>query len=291
MKLANYSGPVKIGTALWFQEKNTDGSNKKVSSHTEWLMVKWDEKPSTTLSQGSFVPGSLNISPATPEFARKFVENFDTMSEADKNKILEALSFTDLSPRPRAQKAITYALEQFLGQNAIDQHRMTWQNAQKGWLGTRYESFWDGQCKYWMEQTILGATDVNISIGGNPFSSDKITNREALNYYWNSTADVSTLLQGGTNADHGTLGTRLKEQYLQGKLLTGDLIQYTMPTYAHTLMIGAVTEQGIWVLDSNYGDKILINNEWKPDNTPRYHFRTWENLNKTDKFTLYRINE
>jgi len=52
----------------------------------------------------------------------------------------------------------------------------------------------------------------------------------------------------------------------------------------HTFMIGAIRENGVWALDSNYGPGV--------DKTPRYHFFTWDKLNEiSGLFTIYRIEK
>lgn len=49
-------------------------------------------------------------------------------------------------------------------------------------------------------------------------------------------------------------------------------------------MIGAIRENGVWALDSNYGPGV--------DKTPRYHFFTWDKLNEiSGLFTIYRIEK
>lgn len=231
----------------------------------------------------STITASINDQ-ATEDIARQYVADFDALDAQDKQRVLEALSFTGLSPdRAKATATIKFLLEHFLGQNASDEHKAIWDSQANAWVGTPYESFQEGQCKYWLQQLILKDPEVGINIG---------KNMENAQYQWVSNTDVIAIATGHTESDEGTLGTVLSELAESKQLLTGDMVQYTLDNYQHTFLIGSVTAEGIWVFDSNFGEgRTLPNGTETDDLTPRYHFFSWNKLNQTLNFTLYRINE
>ena len=250
----------------------SDGSQDALSVET--IDVKGPMSIIEWMSLNSDAGITLNTSSPT-ELAKKLIANFENLPENSRQLIVESLRFGP-SSSPKAKLALETLLTKFIADTSTERHKMSWEDTNQTWIGTPYESIVEGQCKYWLQQTILGTEGIDVDIGNNPFKD-----HQNKNYYWEETTDVSIVAQGATEAEHGTLGTRLKELFLDGTLKSGHLVQYTMPTYAHTLLIGAINDKGAWVFDANY----------VADLTVGYHFRTWESFNSSEKFTIYQINE
>lgn len=219
--------------------------------------------------------GAIAVKQATAAVARTYVTDFDSLDESDRNKILESLSFTGLSSRPKARAAIESILGRFLGDNGTDEHKAVWNATENRWVGTKYDSWKVGQCKYWLQEIALKSEMISIQIGNNAAGNS---------YYWHETADVEMVAQGAAENDVGKLGEKLKELFINGNLLSGDMVQYQAADYPHSLMIGSITQEGVWVIDSNFGPS-------SNDLTPRYHFRSWEAMKDANAFTVYRIKE
>lgn len=199
----------------------------------------------------------------------RLVENFSALPVAEQQKILESLQF-DVSQNERVNDVMAGILQRFFGPEATDEHRIVWNSTTVNWIGTAYSSYQEGQCKYWLDEIVL--LPLGVLIGSN-ITVDNET------YSWASTQDVEPIVTGHSIADYSTLGSRLQQMSANGDLKTGDMIQYSFGDDGlHTVMIGARSEAGVWVIESNYVSL-----------TPGYRFLSWEDLNETKKYTVYRI--
>jgi hypothetical protein len=302
MKLANYTGPVKIGTALWFQEKNTDGSNKKVSSHTEWLMVKWDENISSNL---------LSNLALTPEHAEKLNAifsnpNYNELAEGSK----EIINYI---------KSIVISEHQ-LRYDQIDASRFEFEGKLRG-TG-------DLECKAWLQEIIKIATQgTKIPTNVTMDSSGK----GITAYAWNM---LTTNNEGKILSSDGKVEeiTKIRGESSfrsmidpdnQNRLVkSGDIVQMAYGYTPHTMVILKIENDGMWVCDTNFEFAVpalpdeshsatgieengkfrsltaqeiqagVQPTHWlKSDNTVRIHFMTYKMLDdKARMATIYRAN-
>jgi hypothetical protein len=113
---------------------------------------------------------------------------------------------------------------------------------------------------------VLPALNVNIP------RNDTTNEDNELDYKWDSDSSVQVVAQETAS---GKLADAMQAA------VAGDIVQYATSSIQHTIIVGAVTENGIWVFDSNYNE----------DLTPQYHFISNESLGRIEKFTHYRISQ
>ena len=197
-------------------------------------------------------------------------EQWLALDAQQKQELREALSFGDLSETPENEKIIRYLVENYLqnGAMSFDTEKMEW----------RGEAYVDdpstdkddlvGECKYWVQMdVILKATDRQLP-----------NNDPQCLYAWRTDVPEANNVEVlGQSTGSGIEG------FLQsGSVRTGDIIQYHPGgAHGHTVIIGKVDEDGVWVFDSNMGN----------DLTPRYHKISYANLNSNHGFTVYHVRE
>lgn len=165
------------------------------------------------------------------------------------------------------------------------------------------------QCKEWLQQVVIkAATGITVS-----------QNAAASTGAW-----VSDEYEIGRMQDGENFQAMLERSGAQA----GDVVQmYT--GYEHTMVIGDITDEGVWVFDTNYGEHAewktmeegagldlsdedfgfyddgtgelrmltsddiqngVLPNRWRqPDNTVRYHFISFTSLAAVQHSTLQRI--
>ena len=191
---------------------------------------------------------------------------WDELTQEQQNSVSSALDFGNIESLPEGNRLILnhlidhyfstgelqYDIEGYLNGEAFEFESMNSQEA--------------GQCKEWVYDLIPLATGVAIPIN-HPEDWAK----------WEDSNDarVTTVVK--------TEGITPQEQL--GNLLAGDTIQMNWNnTTPHTMIVGNVESNGIWVFDANWAISS------PSDETARYHFISFDSLNSNMvDFTIYRI--
>ncbi len=124
-----------------------------------------------------------------------------------------------------------------------------------------------GQCKYWVQNDVVKKAAA-VSIPQNATSTNA--------YEWKDSDVVTKVVQYKKS---GYFQTAMKSN----KVFAGDIIQISGKDFAgqHTMIVGQIEPDGIWVFDSNWSVG--------GDRTPRYHKISYSTFNKGTAFTIYRI--
>ncbi len=85
IRMYGYSGPIKLGIVLWFDEKNSDGSNQKLSNHTDWLLVAWNGKTELPFVQGEGLSTLSDI----PENAERIANEKVMLAQLKENFVFD----------------------------------------------------------------------------------------------------------------------------------------------------------------------------------------------------------
>ena len=190
------------------------------------------------------------------------------LSQEKINSIKEALDFGNLSTLPRNKQIIDWLITNYLSSGELQ-----FDPATNEWIGTRYDNSQNenaGECKWWVNEVVKEATEGNINL---PTLKASET---GSSFAWNDSGDLELISQ---NQSTGTLDDIFLQPMLGEELYAGDLVQYTKGNWQHTIIIGSINPTGVWVFDSNYG----------LDDTPRYHFMSYDQIEKIEKFSIYRI--
>ncbi|MFA5273419.1 MAG: LamG-like jellyroll fold domain-containing protein [Candidatus Peribacter sp.] len=261
MAIANYAGPVYIKVAAWLPEKETDGvTPKHLTSVIAGVDVRWD---------GTFDNGIKD--PST--FSTK---NGDLLTEEQVKAVRDALAFDDLASLPTGNRQILQRLiDDYLnsGQLRYDTEGYV------GPKGFELEStilHGGGQCKEWVYNLIENATGVTVPL-----------NDEADYAKWEEKTDARIKMVEKPTSN------KLSDQVQS--LRSGDIIQMNWKNVTpHTMVVGKIEEDGIWVFDSNWGDQAEFDengNKILDDETLRYRFVSFDSFEQgAQDFTTYRID-
>lgn len=241
--------------AVWF----TDGT--KVGGYIENpFVVGWN---------GNWSPDT----PISEAELQAYVDEWDILSDQQKNHIREAMTF-DFGNLPEDSKnrvLIQGITETFLKTTSTEQHKMVWSQENNAWVGKAYdnsENALNGECKYWIANDVIQKIFA-VSLPLNDSANDPLM----PDYQWNPGDTVSTITSAH---EYASLTTALEAKNL---VTAGDMIQYVSGTgIQHTVIVGSVTASGVWVFDSNYFDQ-----------SPSYHFLSFDSLTDVDLYSVYRI--
>lgn len=222
-----------------------------------------------------------------PEDVRSFVgDAWDNLTDEQQTRLHSALDFGDLSLLPKNKEVIDWLVANYLDPSS---NKMRFDPNKMEWIGSRYDNtFYDengnlvqskfiGECKWWVDviiekevefkddsSYIIPPLKPNLDEDGTNFGS----------YEW----EIGT----GVTQEHQNLESgNLDEDIQSGQILAGDFIQYATSEFQHTVIVGAITPEGVWVFDSNY----------LKDDTPRYHLLSNSHLHSARKFTVYRLKQ
>ncbi len=196
------------------------------------------------------------------------------MGNDQKAAIQEALSFGKNSDLPAKNlQLIQWLVDQYLRPGSTESHKMSFDVNTMKWLGEAYVQVdpddLTGECKYWVQQDVIKSV-FNITIPPNDTSNDD----QESDYKWDESQKVIVIAQ---SLELGQLDEAISNP---SAVRAGDIIQYTGGVNGqHTVIIGSVTEQGIWVFDSNAVSNL----------SPAYHFISYGTLSSVDRFTIYRL--
>jgi hypothetical protein len=221
----------------------------------------------------------------------------NTLTAEQQNAIRAALTF-DLDGLPGGNKAILeYLITHFLTTENSDE-RLQYDSALE--LTGRRHGTDQRECKAWLDDiVILSAAGIDISALAKDHEGDPTLGT------W-----VSDEYQIGLLHMYSSF-----QEMIQDKAQIGDVIQMygsfgaNGKHFPHTMVIGNITNEGIWVFDTNfgtYGEPIAVSSGgtgimengqyrdltaqeiadnrpathiWQSDNTVRYHFMSYEMLN------------
>ena len=231
-----------------------------------------------TLANGRIVGGQVDVRVGDYS-SQNFVpvDVWSQMSDAQKAQVESALDFGDLSDLPQNQKIIDYLIENYLqnGEMQFDPVRMRWVGEEiQNNPDTTQDDIYFGECKYWAQMNIiLKATgsvipsNKNVPIGDNP--------NNTVSYSWKDSDAVIRL------TEEGNLASDFEDVIQSSDIRSGDCIQISGGAFysRHTMIIGEIDEEGIWVFDSNAAET----------KTPAYRRILYTTFHSADKFTIYRI--
>jgi len=191
---------------------------------------------------------------------------WDELTQEQRNAVSDALDFGDLSATPQNERIINYLVENYLSNGA-----MTFDSEKMEWRGEAYIDDPDtdaddliGECKYWAQMDVIKA------------ATGRVLPPNSSNYEWNLDIrgeTVTPLVTSNSSSDN-------LEEAIKLHATAGDVLQCDMGIYGHTMIIGKVDNDGVWVFDSNASE----------DKTPRYHKVSFSVLNPSSDFTIYRVN-
>jgi len=197
-------------------------------------------------------------------------ETWNQLSASQQAEIISSFDFGNLDPESSNGKIIQYLIDEYLRSGEMSF------NAQKmEWIGTAYfddpnntDDDLVGECKYWIQINVVQQATQKLIPNNDPNS----------HYMWRTddpdrSANVSIIAQSDDSSN-------FKNTVTNGNIHFGDIIQYDAGGYGHTVIIGKVDEDGMWVFDSNY-----LN-----DSTPRYHKISFASFNQIHGFTIYHVN-
>ncbi|MDD5469953.1 MAG: hypothetical protein PHO92_04125, partial [Candidatus Peribacteraceae bacterium] len=221
-----------------------------------------------TLANGRLVGGQaeVRVGEAAPNCI--LAEVWGHLSESQKAQVASALDFGDLSAVPQNQKIINYLVEQYLasGEMQFDVAKMEWRG--EAYINDPTTNTDDliGQCKYWAQINVVQEATHVLLPSNDPYATYKwLTNGPAAN---------NVIIVGQSN-----ISAEFESTVTGNRILAGDIIQYGIGGYGHTVIVGKIVEDGIWVFDSNY----------QKDITPRYHKISFASFAQSQGFTIYRV--
>jgi hypothetical protein len=190
------------------------------------------------------------------------------LTDAQKNTVRNALNFGEGIPEKNAQ------LLNWLVNYIRNNESLTNQNGQLKWMGQAIQDDpnddrdnggnW-GECKYWLQTNVL-KDGLGITILKN----------KTNNFAWDSSDSIEN------RTVEGEVGTNFESIVKNPEIIhSGDMIQVFGGSFVkqHTMVIGRVENDGIWVFDSNYVAK-----------TPQYHKINFSSFNSAlTQFTIYRL--
>jgi len=209
----------------------------------------------------------------------------DPLTESQRQQVQEALDMGDISKLPETNRLI---IEKLLN-SYIQTGELKYDMYSDSGVSFELESSKihdGGQCKSWVQGTILE------SILGEKVARNDLENPG----HWleDTTGKVTEIAR----SDTGGLGSAIQSA------MSGDIVQMQYNETIHTMIIGKITEDGVWVFDSNWanskfltdnngdfildidGNKILL----PPDETVRYHLFSFDDLNKfVSSFSIYHL--
>ncbi len=174
------------------------------------------------------------------------------------------------------------------------------------------------ECKDWLRKVLI-INSTGILLPSNHDDGKEIRNGELvdLRYRWDVDGSPNVIA-----IDQGNKFNSFKNKVSSIDVKEGDIVQMMYGSTPHTMVIGKKEQDGIWVMDTNFGDlvndytpvasgtgefKLDTNGQYvsaydsvqkkyngdynrQADNTIRYHFMSYDRLDeKADKFTIYRI--
>ena len=207
-----------------------------------------------------------------------------SITQAQQENIRNALNFENLDTLPSGNRAILeYLINHYLVSNDTEELFYKSSTELRGKLhGTGLM-----QCKEWLQQVVI-ENSTGITVANN---ADDLTTAE-----WKS-----------DDGKDYTIGKMIDAETFQAMLTrvntkAGDVIQWYGAfgkggsMVPHTMIIGKITSDGIWVFDTNMGNlsEDLYDNDGNPyvqeDNTVRYHLIEWSSLNdKVMAGTVHRV--
>lgn len=228
---------------------------------------------------------------------KKYVNDWDALPEEQKTMIREALTFDfgDLPQDHKNRQLIHWVLENFVDTASTEEHRMTWDEENKAWIGSAYDASvnsLNGECKYWIDDVVTksafeGRIDLRelmytekTDANGNAVTILDAQGRESVlleAYKWYESENIEMVATRDTSDDQ-TLPDLTNDSIIR----SGDFIQLSDDASfngQHTFIVGAITDRGVWIFDSNRVET----------KAPAYSFISNEILEETDKFTVYRL--
>jgi len=259
-------GTFTIRLAVWQRPTDTQGlPGNRISAPFTVTM-----HPRST--EGGTEEGTaLNLSP------QMYVgQTWNQLDTNQQQRVAEALEFGDLSDVPTNKKIIDWLVANYLDPA---KENLRFDSNTMRWIGEAMtpEAFPDsdpdlvGQCKWWVDDVVLhNAVSINLPANDYPI----IDGAETPSYLWkfeegNEIAIIAQETSSGF----------LSDCIQQHSSRSGDIIQYSQGTLSQTMIVGAKTDDGIWIFDSNFVSAL----------TPSYRFVSNESLNSIEKFTIYRI--
>ncbi len=304
---------------------------RDLSEVSKWISAKMQgtEQLVTGVSS-SFTSFFNSLKPALQVGVQKVVEraantsgiprNWDDLTDAQKKIAQEVLSIDNFNELPETnQKILTYVM------NSIIPTLKYQNNGTYPFIGELHGTGLE-QCKTWI-QNWLQSSGITL----NKLPTNKTSDIKGIgSYEWNSfsstTANVTVVAS--------IRGDKTFEEMINNSsdVKVGDVVQMGYGSIPHTMLITKIQSDGLWVLDTNFGNnenwmeikdfpgdinthleitrgvidefthspRELTAEEknagiqptlWKqPDNTPRYHFMSFNSLNlKATYTTIYRI--
>ncbi|MEK6704560.1 MAG: hypothetical protein AABZ06_02120, partial [Bdellovibrionota bacterium] len=123
-----------------------------------------------------------------------------------------------------------------------------------------------GQCKLWLQQRVVNNA-LSFSLPPNSTSENA--------YSW----DESVHIQQQASWNNGSIHEAIINPELD--IEAGDMIQMANSDGSlvqHSLVIGRIEADGIWIIDSNYVEA----------KTPGYHKLSFDTLDQYDRYSIYR---
>lgn len=228
---------------------------------------------------------------------------FTLLSETEQSILRGAFNFGKLEGKNK--ELITWLMNNYVSNQSSEAHRFTsivMKDGKPMLVGSAYDNIvrdeageieynqdgtpktnLNGQCKYWIQQMISNELQINLpsNITENKLDSNgqvvmrenEAGNSEAIqtSFRWQESNAVRPIAQS-------IYGGNLSQD-IKSSAHTGDIIQYS-GSIQHTVIVGKITENGIWVFDSNY----------REDVTPAYHFISDASLSNVGSYTIYRLN-
>lgn len=199
-------------------------------------------------------------------------ERWNALSAADQNTIASALDFGSVVSE-KNRTLITWLVNTYLNASSTETHKMIYDADLNEWVGAAYEagegiSNFGGECKYWIDNDVVQEAMPGV---------DLPTNSGENSYQW----EIATAIKEKASSLQGSLKNVIEN--INFAIEAGDLIQMSISDKSksqHTVIIGKVESDGVWVFDSNY----------QVDHAPRYHKILFGSLNKYDLFTIYKIS-
>ncbi len=230
----------------------------------------------------------LTLDLSTLKFSPEAIVGTDAWSKltaAQQETIRQSLDFGFVSGK-NAQ-LISWLVDTFLKFDSTEEHRMTAQENAKiglGWVGTAYPKNDDettaidesdlGECKYWVQKLVIEpALGILIPNNNVPKNADG-TSDYTKQYMWENLKNVQQVVPTNFDLD-------FQSAFQNYSIEAGDIIQVSGDNWhgQHTMIIGKIENDGIWVFDSNYQEK-----------TPMYHRISFSKLDENTGFTIYRVN-